>query len=450
MNDNMENNKIIVTPELITKFVLGNASLDEWVTVVAAMKKYPAIKKIVESSLRINKQFPAHRIIANPASMSVSKLFALRSKHLPVMRMAASSQANDCVLKCEQFVLEKRGLKSQYKELYKQAKSHDWLHSDGTPLYNIGRVLEMARLSVARRFKGNLDIIQQELASGCSIIVALNTERLYTGKNLKVGKAAPANHAVVVLDVNTTEDYVEIHDPQSNAPSNRYAVDVFLHAWRPSKYYFVSIIECGVRPYTPHPEYVAHIKLPEEIASIADILAENAHEIWAKDRQDEAKKKQAKGEINKLTDDPFMKPFNELPVDKRKTDYLTALNTIKLLYKLGFTIRKDEAAYVEYQSNTRTEDGQYIPKPIPIDNVVLPDDIAQLTEYIAENSHEEWAKQRLKEGWVFAPVTNKALKQSFDLVPYCELLDSEKEYDRKMAMNTLRVLIKMGYRIEKA
>jgi hypothetical protein len=50
---------------------------------------------------------------------------------------------------------------------------------------------------------------------------------------------------------------------------------------------------------------------------------------------------------------------------------------------------------------------------------------------------------------VYGPKRDKEKKQSFDLIPYCELLDSEKEYDRKMAMNTLRVLYKLGYKIIK-
>lgn len=436
-----DNDKIVVTPELVAKFISGNVSFDEWVTVVAAMEKYPELKSIVESSRRIIEQFPIRHVLANPAAMTVS----MRLRPLPAMRLAASGEANDCVVKCEQYVLEKRGGKSQYKELYKQAQRHDWLRSEGTPLYNIGRLLEMASLSVARQFNGSLDTICQELKSGCSIIVALNAERLYAGKRTR--NKAEANHAVVVLEANTDDDYVEIYDPQSKQATDRYPVDIFMNAWRPAKCYFVSIIERGVRPYTPHPEYVARVKLPEQVASIADMLAENAHEIWAAGRQSEAKRKGAKA---KPVEDPFMKPFHELSAAKRKTDYLSALNTIKLIYKLGFIIVRDKNAHIKYQPNAWTEDGRYIPRPIPVDDVNLPDDIAQLTEYIAENTHEEWAKQRFKEGWQFAPKTNKALKQSADLIPYCELLDSEKEYDRKMAMNTLKVLIKMGYRIEKA
>ena len=80
--------------------------------------------------------------------------------------------------------------------------------------------------------------------------------------------------------------------------------------------------------------------------------------------------------------------------------------------------------------------------------MTLPKELTELTEYLAENAHEEWAKLRISEGYTYAPVTNKALKQNCDLIPYCELLDSEKEYDRKMAMNTLKLLYKLGCTIE--
>lgn len=434
---------IDITEDLLIVYLSGNATLEETYAILKARKTNPEIALLLDIAER---NLTRLRLNPNPLSIPVSKLYAFNSRHLPVMRMAASSEANDCVIKCEQHVLEKRGLQSHYKKLIKQARRNNWLQSRGTPLYNIGRLLELAGLSVARQFGGTLDRILNEINEDCSVIVVLNIERL---QRPGVRTAAICNHAVEIVEIDTEGGYVEIFDPQSPNETDCYAIDDFLRAWKPSKNYFVSIIERGVRPYTPHPEYVAHIKLPEEISSIADMLAENAHEIWAKGRLIEAEKKIAKGKNIDPYKDPFMKPFRELSKQKRKTDYTSALNSIKLLYKLGFKITDNGGKQTEYKSNVRTADGRYIPKPIPVDDVVLPEEIARLTEYIAENAHEEWAKQRFKEGWVFAPKTNKKLKMSFDLVPYCELLDSEKEYDRKMAMNTLRVLYKLGYKIEK-
>ena len=436
--------KINITERLLSLFLTGDTTPDETYAILKAARTDSDIALFLEVAEADG--FFSFHIKSNHSAQPVCKLFALNLRHLPVMRLAAITEANDCVVKCEQYILGQRGLQNRYEILAKQARFHDWLRKEGTPLYNIGRLLELAQLSVSRRFGGRLEDIQDELYGNCSVIVALNTDRL---ANPKSRSAAICDHAVVVTEMNKTDGYVEIYDPQSSNQRDRYTIDTFLRAWKPSKNFFVSIIERGVRPYTPHPEYVAHIKLPEEIVPIADMLAENAHEIWAKDRLAEAEKKKAKGEDVNPYDDPFMKPFHELSKQKQKTDYLSALNTIKLLYKLGFKITQDNNAVVEYKPNAKTSDGQYIPNPIRVDSVELPKEIEELTEYIAENAHEEWAKQRIKEGWTFAPKTKKKLKQSFDLVPYCELLDSEKEYDRKMAMNTLRVLYRLGYRIQK-
>lgn len=437
--------KIIITDELLALFVEGRTSIAESAAILAAAKDDLGIRYYLETAIEDGMFFKV-QIAENASSKPVCKLYSLKARHLPIMRLAASSEANDCVVKCEEYVLNSRGKESQYKKLFNQARRHDWLKDEGTPLFNIGRLLELASLSVSRQFGGTIDSILKELSGNCSIIAVLNAKRLSTPN---ARKSNVCNHAVVVLDIDMEDGLVEIYDPQSANPIDRYSLEVFLKAWKTSKNFYVSIVERGVRPYSPHPEYVAHIKLPEEIASIADILAENAHEIWAKDRLQEAEKNKTKGKDVNPYDDPFMKPFNELSKQKRKTDYLSALNTIKLLYKLGFELTTvDKKSALDYKHNVRTVDGQYIPKPINVDDVLLSNDVAALTEYIAENAHEEWAKQRLKEGWTFAPKTNKKRKQSFDLVPYCELLDKEKEYDRKMAMNTLKVLYKFGINIE--
>ena len=426
--------KIKITERLLSLFLTGDTTPDETYAILKAAKSDPDIAFFMEVAKADG--FFSFLPQSNQSARPVCQLFALHLRHLPVMRLAAINEANDCVVKCEQYIFDKRGLQDQYEELVKQGHHHDWLQEDGTPLYNIGRLLELAQLSVSRRFGGTLNDMQCELNGGCSVIVALNANRL---SNPQSRSSTVCDHAVVVTEINKDEDYVELYDPQSSNQTDRYPVETFLRAWKPSKNFFVSIIERGVRPYTPHPEYVAHIKLPEDIVPIADILAENAHDIWA---------------IKRLADgnyDPtYMKPFCELNKKQRNMDYPTALNTIKLLYKLGFTITKNETSEFVFQSNKRDAEGKDVPNPINVDDVVLPKEVENLTEYIAENAHEEWAKGKIKDGWVYGPKRDEKKKQSFDLIPYCELLDSEKEYDRKMAMNTLRVLYKLGYEISKS
>lgn len=91
----------------------------------------------------------------------------------------------------------------------------------------------------------------------------------------------------------------------------------------------------------------------------------------------------------------------------------------------------------------------YRPHPIDLSDVELSEDIEYLREAIAENAHEVWASARQSEGWTYGPERNDQLRQSPDMVPYSDLTDSEREYDRKMAMNTLKLMRKLGYEIVK-
>ncbi len=87
----------------------------------------------------------------------------------------------------------------------------------------------------------------------------------------------------------------------------------------------------------------------------------------------------------------------------------------------------------------------YNPKPLDLSDVVLTEDLNELREAIAENAHEIWAEKRQKEGWTFGPQRDDKLKQTPDMVPYRHLSDSEKQYDREMAMQTIKLLSKLGY-----
>jgi hypothetical protein len=90
-------------------------------------------------------------------------------------------------------------------------------------------------------------------------------------------------------------------------------------------------------------------------------------------------------------------------------------------------------------------------KPAAVDTsgVDLSENLFELAELLARNSHRHWSKRRLSEGWRFGPAPDYAKKEHPDLVPYEDLPDSEKAYDRSAAIETLRAIIALGYRIEK-
>jgi len=89
----------------------------------------------------------------------------------------------------------------------------------------------------------------------------------------------------------------------------------------------------------------------------------------------------------------------------------------------------------------------YTPSPVSTDDVELSDELNELTELIASNVHDIWAEGRIAEGWVFGELRDDNLKTHPCLVPYNELPENEKEYDRNTAMKTLKMIHKLGFRI---
>lgn len=92
---------------------------------------------------------------------------------------------------------------------------------------------------------------------------------------------------------------------------------------------------------------------------------------------------------------------------------------------------------------------KYKPNPIITDGIELSEEIMKLSERIAENVHDVWAASRMAEGWSWGKERSDALKQHPCLVPYNELPESEKEYDRKTSIETLKLIQKLGFIILK-
>lgn len=91
----------------------------------------------------------------------------------------------------------------------------------------------------------------------------------------------------------------------------------------------------------------------------------------------------------------------------------------------------------------------YKPNPIDTTDVVLSSDLLELTEKIAENVHEVWSEGRIREGWTYGAVRDDARKETPCLVPYKDLPENEKDFDRNTALETIKLIIKLGYDIKK-
>jgi RyR domain-containing protein len=91
----------------------------------------------------------------------------------------------------------------------------------------------------------------------------------------------------------------------------------------------------------------------------------------------------------------------------------------------------------------------YEPRPIDTAGVRLSRDLLDLTEKLAENAHDHWARRRLQDGWTWGRERDDGARKHPDLVPYGDLPEPEKEYDREAAMETLKAMVALGYRIER-
>ena len=92
---------------------------------------------------------------------------------------------------------------------------------------------------------------------------------------------------------------------------------------------------------------------------------------------------------------------------------------------------------------------KYTPQPIDTTDVVLPKELEQLVEEMSKNVHEVWAETRIKQGWKYGEQRNDELKTHPCLVPYEDLPEEEKEYDRNTSIGTLKLIIKLGFKIVK-
>lgn len=91
----------------------------------------------------------------------------------------------------------------------------------------------------------------------------------------------------------------------------------------------------------------------------------------------------------------------------------------------------------------------YTPKPIDTSRVSLSQDLVELVERLARNNHDHWAQKRIDEGWRYGANRDDTKKEHPDLVPYEQLSEAEKEYDRKTVVEALKAIIALGYDIKK-
>lgn len=91
----------------------------------------------------------------------------------------------------------------------------------------------------------------------------------------------------------------------------------------------------------------------------------------------------------------------------------------------------------------------YVPQPMDTSDIQLPEALNELVEQMAKNVHEVWAQNRIDQGWTYGSERNDELKHHPCLIPYEELDEKEKYFDRATSLETLKLIIKLGFKISK-
>lgn len=118
-------------------------------------------------------------------------------------------------------------------------------------------------------------------------------------------------------------------------------------------------------------------------------------------------------------------------------------------YAIDAFIAAWEQAGSDCTTAFNTDARTYLPTLPDLSHIQLPSELIQLGELMAERNHDAWALERQSEGWTYGNERNDRKLETPDMVPYAQLPESEKEYDRIMATSTIKLLIDLGYDITK-
>lgn len=318
--------KTKITFDEVNRFLLGETSITETMEVLDAIAADPKLEEYVVTERRLN---------------YVNNQMEEYGSFIPIRSIAADDGKNLCDFQCESYILKSKGIKTAKSVLSERARHNYWLRGEGTPLYNIGRLLESEGMLVNRCADASINKLIEALKDHM-IIAVVNGDSLLNKEidilDDKFSLEDDPNHAVVVLKVDKDADKILIYNPATDDKDQEYSLRVFENAWAESKNYMVTVREKS-----------------------------------------------------------FPQEFN--------------------------------------------------PQPIDVSNIKLDDDLIELTETIAQDVHDVWALKRINEGWSFGTERDDTKKLHPDLVPYADLPESEKNYDREMAIHAIKVIKRLGYRV---
>ena len=320
-----------ISAEVLAAFLDGNATAQESKEIINALTEDAELRELMHISQSVDTELG---------------IIPQECDFIPMTAMAAiCNEENYCCLECEKYILRKLNIEFNEEELLQNAVKNGWQKEGGTALHNVGRHLESKGLVVTRQYKATIEDISNALNENECVIVAVDGGELLgnradeTVEDLLVGQIP--DHTVVILSLDEKKSTITIYDPNSSNAEDTYPIEQFKDAWNDSKNYLVTATNSCMKTYIPKPIDLSDVELTEDLNELREAIAENAHEIWAENRQAEGWTYGPQRD-DQLKQTPDMVPYSQLPEGEKEYDREMAMKTIKLLKKLGYDLIKRE------------------------------------------------------------------------------------------------------------
>ncbi|XP_036928487.1 ryanodine receptor 3-like isoform X1 [Acanthopagrus latus] len=204
--------------------------------------------------------------------------------------------------------------------------------------------------------------------------------------------------------------------------------------------------------FIPTPVETGQIVMPLHLEKVRDKLAENIHELWGMN------KIELGWSYGKIRDDnkrqhPCLVDFSKLPETEKNYNLQMSTETLKTLLALGCRVvqvnpnAESSLKKIKLPKNYMMSNG-YKPSPLDLSDIKLTPGQELLVDKLAENAHNVWAKDRIKQGWTYGIQQDLKSKRNPRLVPYVLLDERTKKSNRDSLREAIRTLIGYGYNIE--
>ncbi|XP_029973170.1 ryanodine receptor 3 [Salarias fasciatus] len=205
--------------------------------------------------------------------------------------------------------------------------------------------------------------------------------------------------------------------------------------------------------FIPTPVETSQIVMPPHLEKVRDKLAENIHELWGMNKIELGWSYGKRIRDDNKRQHPCLVDFSKLPETEKNYNLQMSTETLKTLLALGCRVvqvnpnAEDSLKKIKLPKNYMMSNG-YKPTPLDLSDIKLTPGQELLVDKLAENAHNVWAKDRIKQGWTYGIQQDLKSKRNPRLVPYVLLDERTKKSNRDSLREAIRTLIGYGYNIE--